>query len=184
MNKRYKQCKSLPVWLTSKGSVVQHDLPNKVITTTNQLLYSNGVVYIIPRGTVTDNYSIPLGINKSKYDVRPSHLHDIGCYYHKVLVVDLPLYKIDKYIDYKDGIKICMDIPIEYIKIMPVRFNQCNNLLYDGMRASTTIPSYADKLYRFAVNFNINWLFTGKEQLHKDLVYNKLLYTFPYKEKK
>ena len=92
---------TLPVWLTSKGSVVQHDLPNKVVTTTNQLLYSNGVVYIIPRGTVTDNYSIPLGINKSKYDVRPSHLHDIGCYYHKVLVVDLPLYKIDKYIDYK-----------------------------------------------------------------------------------
>ena len=43
---------------------------------------------------------------------------------------------------------------------------------------------YADKLYRFAVNFNINWLFTGKEQLHKDLVYNKLLYTFPYKEKR
>ena len=51
------------------------------------------------------------------------------------------------------------------------------------MRASTTIPSYADKLYRFAVNFNINWLLTGKEELHKDLVYNKLLYTFPYKEK-
>ena len=25
---------------------------------------------------------------------------------NKVLVVDLPLYKIDKYIDYKDGIKI------------------------------------------------------------------------------
>ena len=97
---------TLPVWLTSKGSVVQHDLPNKVVTTTNQLLYSNGVVYLIPRGTVTDNYSIPLGINKSKYDVRPSHLHDIGCYYHKVLVVDLPLYKIDKYIDYKYGIKI------------------------------------------------------------------------------
>ena len=97
---------TLPVWLTSKGSVVQHDLPNKVVTTTNQLLYSNSVVYLIPRGTVTDNYSIPLGINKSKYDVRPSHLHDIGCYYHKVLVVDLPLYKIDKYIDYKDGIKL------------------------------------------------------------------------------
>ena len=141
MNKRYKRGESLPVWLTSKGSVVQHDLPNKVVTTTNQLLYSNGVVYIIPRGTVTDNYSIPLGINKSKYDVRPSHLHDIGCYYHKVLVVDLPLYKIDKYIDYKDGIKICMDIPIEYIKIIPVRFNQCNNLLYDGMRASTTMQT-------------------------------------------
>ena len=106
MNKRCKRSESLPVWLTSKGSVVQHDLPNKVVTTTNQLLYSNGVVYLIPRGTVTDNYSIPLGINKSKYDVRPSHLHDIGCYYHKVLVVDLPLYKIDKYIDYKDGIKL------------------------------------------------------------------------------
>ena len=184
MNKRYKRGESLPVWLTSKGSVVQHDLPNKVVTTTNQLLYSNGVVYLIPRGTVTDNYSIPLGINKSKYDVRPSHLHDIGCYYHNVLVVDLPLYKIDKYIDYKDGIKICRDIPIEYIKIIPVKFKQCNDLLYEGMRASTTIPSYADKLYRFAVNFNINWLFTGKEQLHKDLVYNKLLYTFPYKEKR
>ena len=36
MNKRYKQGESLPVWLTSKGSVVQHDLPNKVVTTTNQ----------------------------------------------------------------------------------------------------------------------------------------------------
>ena len=171
---------TLPVWLTSKGSVVQHDLPNKVVTTTNQLLYSNGVVYLIPRGTVTDNYSIPLGINKSKYDVRPSHLHDIGCKYHQVIIVDLPLQTIkDKYIytNFISNRVYCRDIPIKYLKVIDIKFNDCNNLLYKGMIATNNIPNSICKLYRFGVNFNIGWLFTGKDNIDITKIYNNILST-------
>ena len=78
-------------WITNKGGTEQDYVPNKVVTETNQLFYNKGKLYLVPRNTVTDNYTIPLGINKSKWDTRPSHLHDIGCKYHQVILVDLPL---------------------------------------------------------------------------------------------
>ena len=99
-------------WITDKGGTIQANTPNKVITETNQLFYHKGTLYLIPRNTVTDNYTIPLGINKSKWDARPSHLHDIGCRYHQVIVVELPLQILySDYIDIVNNRCICRDIP-------------------------------------------------------------------------
>lgn len=166
-------------WITDRSPTIQDLIPNKVLTIENQLLMDKGNIYLVPRNTSTDNYSIPLGINKSKYDVRPSHLHDIGCYYHQIIKVNLPLEII--YRDYCYLIEnriICRDIPKECLEVVDISFKDCNDLLLKGMGAICNIPRWADYLYRFAVNFNINWLFTGKKKIDLDLIYNNKLYTY------
>ena len=168
----------MDTWITSKAPTIQSDIPNKHLTLTNQLCLLDNVVYLVPRNTLTDNYTIPLGINKDKYDTRPSHLHDIGCKYHKVIIVDLPLDTIIKdYIYNKNNKIICRDIPIKYLKVIKVKFNECNNLLYNSMVATDTIPNIKCILYRLGVEFNINWLFTGRDNIDLNNLYDSILST-------
>lgn len=172
-----KKVRDLPCWITTPSPIEQ--LGNgKVRLLDNQLLYSEGVLYLIPRNTCSDGYSIPLNIKHTYYDIRPALLHDIGCYYHKVIIVDIPLYKLDKYLEYNIGVVTCKDIPKEYLKVIDIGFNNCNNLLYEGMVGVSNIPLLKDKLYRFAVNFNINWLRTGRLGINLDDVYKSDLYTY------
>lgn len=166
-------------WITDKGGTVQDYTPNKVITETNQVILIKGKLYLVPRNTVTDDYTTPFGINKSKWDTRPSHLHDIGCKYHQVIEIDLPLEVLFNeyiYLD-KNNKAICKDIPIEYLKVVDISFDECNNLLYEGMNAISSIPNYVCKAYRLGVNFNINWLFTGKNKIDLNTIYKFRLYT-------
>lgn len=164
-------------WLTDVGPILQSNIPNKILTLSNQLLLLGNIVYLIPRNTLTDNYTIPLGINKSKWDTRPSHLHDIGCRYHQVIVVNLPLDCIYTYINtYKDK-QVCSDIPKEYLKVVDVGFNECNKLLRQGMLATQTIPYWVANLYRTGVELNFNWLLTGKDNINLDNLYTNILYT-------
>ena len=72
------------MWLTSKAPILQSDKPNKIETLYNQIYYHEGIAYFIPRGLVTDGYTIPLNIDKCKRDVRPSVLHDIACKFHQL----------------------------------------------------------------------------------------------------
>lgn len=168
------------VWLTDKSPILQSNIPNKVETINNQIYYDKGNAYLIPRGTLTDNYTIPLGINKSKWDVRPSHLHDIACKYHQLILVNLSINTIvDNYIDTIDiddkEVDICRDIPIEYLSVINVDFKTTNDLLKGAME-DVGIPKKYCRLYRFAVNFNINWLFTGKYSIDLNNIYkNKLI---------
>ena len=105
-------------WLTTKGAYIQDDKPNKKLTLSNQLYYDSKdkKLYLIPRLLLTDDYTIPLGINKNKWDARPSHLHDIGCKFHQVIVVDLPLDTIEEEYLCSEfmGILYCKDIPIRF----------------------------------------------------------------------
>lgn len=169
------------MWLTDKSPILQSDIPNKVETLHNQIYYYKGNAYLIPRGLISDNYTIPLGINKSKWDVRPSHLHDIACKYHQVILINLSINTIvDNYleditIDDKD-ITICKDIPIEYLSVVNINFNDTNNLLKEAM-ISSDIPLKYCKLYRFAVNFNLNWIFTGRDKIDLDKLYKDIIIT-------
>lgn len=165
------------VWLTDKAPVIQSNIPNKIETLYNQIYYDNGIAYLVPRGLVSDGYTIPLGIDKCKRDIRPSNLHDIACKYHQVIIVDIPLYRItEKYLRYIDGRLICDDIPIEYLKVLGITFNKANNLLKRAME-DLSIPKWVANLYRFGVNFNINWLFTGKEKIDLSSIYKDKLIT-------
>lgn len=167
-------------WITSKGSVTESNIPNRVITNTNQIYKDDdGTIYLVPRNTFTDNYTIPFGINKSKYDTRPSHLHDIGCYYHQVIKVNLPEYILRQdylYLDSNNNI-ICRDIPIEYLVIEDISFNEVNNLFYRAMKSLISIPKSTDILFRIGVNFNINWLLTGIDTIDINNIYKYKLIT-------
>ena len=169
------------MWLTDKSPILQSDIPNKIETLYNQIYYHKGNAHLIPRGLISDNYTIPLGINKSKWDARAAHLHDIACKYHQVILVNLSLptivddYLEDIVIDDKD-ITVCKDIPIEYLSVVNINFKDTNDLLKAAM-ISSEIPNKYCKLYRFAVNFNLNWLFTGKEPLNLNTLYRDKILT-------
>ena len=76
-------------WLTSKSCIIQSEI-GEFVTTHNQLYEDkDGTIYLVPRFTQTDGYTIPLGINRTKYDIRPSTLHDIGCKYHQLIKVNI-----------------------------------------------------------------------------------------------
>ena len=165
------------LWLTSKGDIEQDLNPNRFITKTNQLLYCNGTTYLIPRNTITDGYTIPFGINKTKWDIRPASLHDIGCRYHSVIIVDLPLNEIyEKFLELDDTKTICKDIPKEYLRIKSLTFNQVNDLLLYGMDCLKSIPKFITELYRTAVNLNLKYPF-NKYKLDITILYNNKLYT-------
>lgn len=169
------------MWMTDRSPILQSNIPNKVETLNNQIFYHNGNAYLIPRGLISDNYTIPLGINKSKWDVRPSHLHDIACKYHQVILVNLSINTIiDNYLDDitidDNDITICKDIPIEYLSVVNIGFNKANNLLKEAM-VSSQIPRKYCNLYRLAVNFNLNWLFTGKDKIDLNKLYKDNIIT-------
>lgn len=165
-------------WITDKTGVIQDDFNNRIITEHNQLYNDNGTIYLVPRNTVSDNYTIPLGFNKTKYDVRPSHLHDIPCKYHKAIVVDLPLDIIYRdYIVITNNKVICKDIPKEYLKLVDMSFNEANDLLYKAMDSICNIPKFICKLYRFGVNFNLFWILEGKNKINLNNIYKYKLYT-------
>lgn len=165
------------VWLTDKTPILQSNIPNKIETLYNQVYYYKGNAYLIPRGLITDGYTIPLGIDKTKRDIRPSTLHDIGCKFHKLILIDLPLHVImDKYTVDEDDMTVALDIPIKNLRVVKVSFNQCNNLLKESMK-DCNIPKNIYNLYRLAVNFNLNWLFTGKENIDLSRLYKDKILT-------
>lgn len=166
------------MWITSKPLKVQDDSYNEDVVIVNQLYKDkDNTVYLAPRKLVTDNYTMPLGINKNKYDVRPSHFHDIGCRYHQMIVVDLPIETIKrKYLFKFKNTIFCRDIPKKFLKVITVTGNEVNDLFYRMMR-DANIPKWICCLYRSGVSLNFGWFRTGKEKINLDKIYKEELET-------
>lgn len=159
------------VWLTDKAPILQSNIPNKIESLYNQIYYHKGNAYLIPRGLVTDGYTIPFNIDKTKRDIRPSMLHDIGCKFHEVILIDLPIRYIEtNYLYDVDDITVCRDIPKECLKVIPVSFHKCNKLLKDAM-IDCNIPKNIAKLYYLAVHFNLNWILPKRVHIDLDKLY-------------
>ena len=162
-------------WLTSKSCIIQSEI-GEFVTTHNQLYEDkDGTIYLVPRFTQTDGYTIPLGINRTKYDIRPSTLHDIGCKYHKLIKINIDKDTlIEKYFINKNNKIICKDIDIEDLLLIDVKFNQLNNIFYNSM-VDLDIPKYKAIEYRIGVEFNIGYIFTKNNKLDINKIYiNKL----------
>lgn len=153
-------------WLTDKSRIEQGHSQNCWYLIDNELfLDEDGSIYITPRGYKTDNYTIPdwvawLGGNKSKHDVRPSHLHDFGCQYHQLIKVNLNERQLAfaGYLHYHKGKTVCENIPLKHLSLVPVTKWQIDCLFKRAMKATLEIPARVYNLYRCGVFFNFGWL--------------------------
>ena len=153
-------------WLTDKPSLEQSDAPNDWIVEENELFQDeDGSIYLVPRNYETDNYTIPdwiawLAGGKSKWDVRPSHLHDFACQYHQLIRVRLKetiLRKL-RYLHVSEGKLVCSDIPVKFLELIPITKWEADCLFKRCMKATKTIPKKVYNIFRCGVYFNIGWL--------------------------
>lgn len=133
-------------------------------------LLDNGRIIIAPRKLKTDNNTNPFGDNDLS-DVRASHIHDLGCRYHSLIYVNLSSDELIKkgFLRLKTkseqssycDVWVCEDIPINYLSVEKVTFNEINHIFKQILLACNTSRCLANVM-RFAVNFNVGWLFSGK----------------------
>lgn len=174
-------------FLTYFSEMGQTPKPNIWATLHNQLFKDDdGVIYLVPRYFLTDSYTIPdwlcwLGGGKMKWDNRPAIGHDFDCKYHQTIKVCLSEDELRQkgilrhHTKLIDGdtivIPVCEDIPIEYLCVERVTFNQANSKFKRMMLATNNIKKWRANLMRFAVNFNIGWLNSGKEKIDLNKIY-------------
>lgn len=142
-------------------------------------LLDSGRVVIAPRMLKTDNNTNPFGDNDIS-DVRASHIHDLGCRYHSLIYVNLSLDELIEKgllrLKSKSGqnsycdIWVCEDIPINYLSVERVTFSEINSIFKQILLACNT-GKCLTYVMRFAVNFNIGWLFSGKKPLDLNKLY-------------
>lgn len=153
-------------WITDNSRLEKLSEANKWLMVDNELFQDeDGSVYLTPRNYKTDNYTIPdwvawLGGNKSKWDVRPSHLHDFGCQYHQLIKVNISESTLRKlrYLRVHKNKLVCEDIPMKFLSLIPVTKWEIDCLFKRAMKATKTIPARVYNLYRGGVFFNFGWL--------------------------
>lgn len=165
-------------FLTSKSRLGQTAIEGIWYTLDNQLFKDiDGVIYLAPRNTLTDGYTIPsifhiLVGGKFMHDVRACIQHDFECYYHKVIKVDLSVIQLRQkhLLKYENNMWICEDIPLEYLTVADTRFAQTNSRFKRMLDCLTNIKDWQRKIISSAVNLNAGWLLEP-HQLHLDRLY-------------
>ena len=153
-------------WITDNSRIEKLSEANKWRMIDNELFQDeDGSIYLTPRNYETDNYTIPdwvawLGGNKSKWDIRPSHIHDFGCQYHQLIRVKLNETGLRRlrYLRVNKNKLICEDIPTKFLELIPVTKWEIDCLFKRAMKATKTIPARVYNLYRGGVFFNFGWL--------------------------
>lgn len=174
-------------FITDFAELGQTAEPNYWYTKHNQLFKDqDGVIYLVPRYFITDGYTIPdwiawLGGGKMKWDTRPAIGHDFDCKFHQCIRVILTEEELRRrrflrthkkqFGDDTYLITVCDDIPIDYLAIEPVTFNQANSKFKRMMKATGNIKNWRINLMRAAVNLNIGWLKSGKEKIDLNKIY-------------
>lgn len=126
--------------------------------------------YLCWRLFQTDNFT---WINSSDWDIRCSHIHDVGCKYHQVVRIKLTIQEmIEKgiLVSCEDGCYHCKDIASEYLEVVNVSGNQINNMFYRMLKA-TDAPKYVQLAYRAGVALNLGWFFSGKQKIDLSKLY-------------
>ena len=165
-------------FLTDTPSIKQTRIEGYWYTEQNSLFKDDdGKIYLAPRCTLTDGYSIPALFHfivgdKFKHDIRPAVQHDWECYYHQAIIVNLTEIQLRKscLLDYKNGFWICNDIPLQYLTIVETTFDETNSRFRRMLKCLTNIPNWQRKLIGDFVNLNAGWLLKP-HQLHKDRIY-------------
>lgn len=171
-------------FITGRAMLAQTYFAGKWHTLHNQLfLDDDNRLYFVPRYFVTDGYTIPkslalLGGGKMEWDIRPAIQHDFECKYHKIfrLKKELTLEELRKTNILRDitkngiTITVCENIEAEFLEIIDSTFNQANSRFKRSLKALDNMKNWRINMMRFAVNFNIGWIF-GKKELEIGKIY-------------
>ncbi len=76
----------------------------------------------------------------------------------------------------KDGkaITVCENLPLNYLSIENTTFNKANSRFKRALKSLNTIKAWRVNMMRFAVNFNLGWLWSEKE-LQTNGFYRRLI---------
>lgn len=172
------------------GAIITHNARLEQVKTRlwmtldNQLfiLNSNRVI-LAPRKLITDNNTNPFGDN-DLCDVRASHFHDLGCRYHSLIYVNLTPDELKEKLYLRvhkkrsaglsKDIWVCDDIPLHHLSVEEVSFNEVNRIFKEILLACNADKALSN-IMRFAVNFNIGWLFSGKQKLDTEKIYKDFI---------
>jgi len=165
-------------FLTDKSRLGQTNIEGVWYTLDNQLYKDDdGVIYLAPRNTLTDGYTIPeiftsIVGGKLKHDVRCSIQHDWECYYHKAIRVNLTEFQLKRlrFLRYAKDMWICENIPTELLDIQDTTFKETNQRFMRMLRSINNISDFTAWLIGQAVNFNIGWL-REPVKFHQDRLY-------------
>lgn len=159
-------------FLTSPSLTVQLPEKGKFRLCQNELYKDDdGSLYMVWAGFVTDNFT---WIKKADWDIRASHIHDVGCLYHQLLKVKLTEQQLKsmRYLVVMNNKIICKSIPTKFLEAIDVSGNFVNNLFYRMLRDADCpkTPKYVQVLYRAGVSFNFGWFKSGKKKINLDEV--------------
>lgn len=165
-------------FLTSTPDIRQTKVEGIWYTLQNQLFKDDdGRIYLAPRETLTDGYSIPklfhiVAGGMFQHNISPAVQHDWECYYHKALVLKFNVFELRKsgLLKYENGLWQCDDIPLQYIDIVDTTFNETNSRFRRMLKCADNIPKWQKDVIGNAVNMNIGWL-QEPHTLHKDRIY-------------
>lgn len=145
----------------------------------------DGLIYLAWRNFQTDNFT---WINSSDWDIRCSHIHDVGCKYHQVVVVKLTEQQLRRLriLHVKNNEIICNDIPGKYLEVRKVSKMFINNLFYRMLRDADCpkTPKHVQLAYRAGVTLNLGWLWSGKIKVDLDRLYDEEWNSLQKEEKK
>lgn len=159
-------------WITAHSRLEQVDDDTYELLDNELYEDVDGTLYLAPRLLLTDNFSRPFG-NKQKYDVRPPHIHDIGCRYKQLIKVNVTLDTLvmSGKLRKKDGEKIVLDdVPTGWLTVIDVKKFEVDNL-FKRMCEATNMPKNIVWLYRCGVFCNVGWLWSGKNKIEKDNIF-------------
>ena len=133
-------------FLTGKARVQQTDRKRIWKLLDNELYKADdGKIYLAPRSMYSDFYTIPSWIavvagSPVDYDASGAHIHDILCYAHNSLLINLTEEELKEkgYLRYSEkvGMWVCEDVPAVYLTKEKVSKCKANNTLYECMRAA------------------------------------------------
>lgn len=187
--------------LTYKSRLQQIGDGNKFFLEDNEVFATYAGIIFAPRYTYTDNITF---INNTFVDIRASHIHDIGCAYHKLIVSNLDeddllemglLHLNEKATERErkflkalkdagkyDGdtevlVMVCEDIPKEYLSTIDVSFSD-NNRLFKEMLIKTGVPTAKANIMGSAVYLNAGWALKKVRQMPAiDDIFQEILIT-------
>lgn len=187
--------------LTYKSRIQQIGDTNKFYLIDNEVFATANGTVIAPRHLLTDNITF---INNTFVDIKASHIHDIGCAYHKLIVSTLTecdllnmgvlhfnekatererkflkaLKDAGKYNgDTEVLVMVCEDIPKEYLSTIDVSFSE-NNRLFKEMLIKTGVPAAKANIMGSAVYLNAGWALRKVRQMPAiDDVFQEILIT-------